>query len=340
MKSRAAPQRRIFEISHEHPTPRVGISRCLLGDEVRVNGGHCRDKWILRVLQPVAELVGVCPEVEFGMPTPRPPIRLTLTEESRDADDIHLVEPKSGEDLTQAMGAFVNQRVDELAELDLHGFILKKDSPTCGVWRVKVYDKNGSPTRRGRGVFAEALRKRLPNLPVEEEGRLNDPHLRESFLIRIHTYARWKQYLENDGSIAGLQDFHAKHKMLLLACNPDAYRNMGRLVAGHNHDGGSLDDRFAAYETALMQTLRRTVTRGRHVNVLQHLLGFCKTDLTASEKREISRLLKLYADGQMPRAAPMALVRFLLVKHEAASWATEQVYLEPYGTELLEDQTV
>ena len=340
MQSRAAPRRRRAVIGTEHPRPRIGISRCLLGESVRVNGGHCRDKWILRVLEPVSELIGVCPEVEYGMPTPRPPIRLTLTEDSKDRDDIHLVEPKSGEDLTASMGAFARRRVDELAEMDLHGFILKKDSPSCGVWRVKVYDKNGSPTRRGRGVFAAALRARLPNLPVEEEGRLNDPALRESFLIRIHTYARWKQFLEDEGGVAGLQDFHARHKMLLLAADPNAYRKLGRLVAGHGDDGLSLEERLDAYEAQLMQTLRRTVTRGRHVNVLQHLLGFCKTELTPAEKKEIGRLLTRYADGQMPRAAAVALVRFLLVKHEAAPWAVEQVYLEPYGPALVEDMTV
>jgi uncharacterized protein YbbK (DUF523 family)/uncharacterized protein YbgA (DUF1722 family) len=336
----ATAPRKHAAMDSAHPKPRIGVSRCLLGDNVRMNGGHCRDRWILRVLEPAAEFIGVCPEVEYGLPTPRPPIRLALTEESLSSDDIHLVEPKSGDDLTVGMQAYSKIRAEELAGMGLHGFILKKDSPSCGVFRVKVYDKNGSPTRRGRGVFAEALCKRLPSLPVEEEGRLNDPALRESFLVRVHAFARWRAFVDDDGSIGGLQAFHARHKMMLLACNPGAYRNLGRLVAGHADDPDALPDRLAAYETGLMQALAKTVSRGRHINVLQHLLGFCKTDLAPAEKREIGRLLELYAKGALPRAAPLALVRYLLIKHEAAAWATEQVYFEPYGPTLFEDQTV
>lgn len=319
-------------------TPRVGISRCLLGESVRVNGGHCRDKWITRVLEPFVDFVGVCPEVEIGMPIPRPPLRLAITEASVDSDDARLVESKSGDEWTETMEAHAALRADELAARGLDGFILKKDSPTCGVFRVKVYDRNGSPSRRGAGVFAAALRRRLPNLPIEEDGRLNDPGLRESFLIRIHTYARWKKFLADDPSAPGLQRFHARHKMLFLAGDPTLYRRLGRLAAGFETGARGLERRFEEYERVMMRALERPVTRGRHVNVLQHLLGFCKTEMSSAEKLELRRMFGLYLQGSVPRDAPVALVRYLLLKHEAAAWATEQAYLEPYDPELSTDR--
>ena len=318
----------------EDARPRLGISRCLLGDNVRVNGGNCRDKWVHNVLIDHVELVGVCPEVEMGLPTPRPAMRLAITDQSRDSSDHRLVESKSGAEWTSQMSTFSEERVADLATLDLDGFILKKDSPTCGLWRVKIYDRNGSPSRSGRGLFADALLSRLPSLPVEEEGRLNDPALRESFLVRIHAYARWRRFLSEDESAARLSDFHARHKMLLLAADPAAYRRLGPLVAGQEPGLREGPERAAAYIRRFMRALSKTVTPGRHINVLQHLLGFCKTGMDSNEKRELSRLLNLYAEGMLPLAAPMALVRYLLMKHDAAPWATEQFYLEPYPTRL------
>ncbi|MDF1699757.1 MAG: DUF523 and DUF1722 domain-containing protein [Planctomycetota bacterium] len=314
--------------------PRLGVSRCLLGENVRVNGGHCQSKWILNVLGEHAEFVGVCPEVELGLPTPRPPMRLVVDASSEVDGAVRLQESKSGDDWTAPMAEHVGRRAEELALENLDGFIFKKDSPTCGVFRVKVYDHNGSPSSRGRGVFAEALMARLPNLPVEEEGRLNDPLLRESFLVRVHAYARWRRYLDEDASLAGLGTFHARHKMLLLAADPSSYRRLGQLVAGHAKGGADLATRLAEYEAGLMLALANVVSRGRHVNVIQHLVGFCKTELASEEKRELQRNLDLYTQGVLPRAAPVAIVRYLLLKHEAAPWAREQHYLDPYPARL------
>lgn len=322
----------------EQPIPKIGISRCLLGDEVRVNGGHCQDKWVTRVLKPFVDFVGVCPEVEVGMSVPRPPLRLAITEASEDSDDVRLIESKSGAEWTETMESYSEERADGLATADLDGFILKKDSPTCGVFRVKVYDRNNSPSRRGSGVFASALRERFPNLPIEEDGRLNDPGLRESFLIRIHVYARWRRFLEQDGSAKGLQKFHARNKMLLLAGDPTRYRKLGRLAAGFETGARGPERRLEEYERVMMRALERPVSRGRHVNVLQHLLGFCKTEMTQAEKSELRRVLGLYLQGAVPRDVPVALVRYLLLKHEAAAWASEQTYLEPYDPELSTDR--
>lgn len=328
------PQSDTDQVATQSLLPRVGVSRCLLGEDVRVNGGHCRNKWILNVLRNHADLIGVCPEVEFGLPTPRPAMRLVLGPAADGADQVRLVESKSGRDWTSGMARYAESRVSDLAASDLDGFILKKDSPTCGVFRVKVYDQNGSPSSRGRGLFADALIGRFPNLPVEEEGRLNDPALRESFLVRIHARRRWRRFLDEDGSSSGFGAFHARHKMLLLAADPAGYRHLGRLVAGHAHGYRTEQARRDAYEVGLMSSLSRTVSRGRHVNVLQHLLGFCKTELSAEEKRELADTLSLYTEGVLPRAAPVTLVRYLLLRHDAAPWACEQFYLKPFPAQL------
>ncbi len=314
--------------------PRVGVSRCLLGENVRVNGGHCQDKWILNALGAEADLVGVCPEVELGMDTPRPPLRLVADGVTSGVDGIRLVESKRGTDWTEPMAAFAKARAEALASENLDGFILKRGSPTCGVFRVKVYDHNGSPSATGIGLFAEALRQRLPNLPVEEEGRLNDPALRESFLVRVYAHARWKRFCAEDGSSAGLVGFHARHKMLLLAADPTGYRHMGRLVAGHRRGHRELAELLEDYASALLASLARPVSPGRHVNVLQHLLGFCKSALASEEKRELERTRGLYVEGHVSRAAPVSLVRYLLLKHAASPWARQQLYLEPYPSRL------
>lgn len=314
--------------------PRIAVSRCFLGDNVRINGGNCRNPWILDVLRAHADLIGVCPEVEFGLPTPRPPMRLVTDPGSESSGRVRLVESKSRRDWTRDMTRYVERRAEDLSVDELDGFILKKDSPTCGVFRVKVYDQNGSPSSRGRGLFADAIMNRFPNLPVEEEGRLNDPALRESFLVRVHAHVRWRRFLREDGSSAGVGAFHARHKMLLLAADPAGYRRLGRLVAGHIYGCRGGPARLEAYETGLMQSLSRTVPRGRHVNVLQHLLGFCKTELAAEEKREVARGLNLYAEGVLPRAVPVALVRYLLLEHDAAPWARGQLYLQPFPARL------
>ena len=167
------------------PKPRIGISACLLGQEVRYNGAHKRDALLIERLGPSVEWVAVCPEVELGMGTPRPPIRL-----ERRSDEIRLIMPSTGDDHTEAMRAYAERRAEELAGLNLDGYILKKDSPSCGVWEVEVHPVAGAPSKTGRGLFAEALIARLPDLPVEEEGRLHDPRMLESFLARVFEHQR------------------------------------------------------------------------------------------------------------------------------------------------------
>lgn len=309
-------------------TVRVGVSSCLMGQNVRVNGGHCRDRWLTDTLRRYVRFVPVCPEVEMGMPSPRPPMRLVRSEGAP-----RLVMTEGGEDRTDEMEAFARARLEKLAADDLHGYVLKKDSPTCGVFRVKVYDKNGSPSRDGQGVFARMLTERFPNLPVEEEGRLNDPVLRENFILRAFTRARFRTFARDDGSAGGLVDFHARHKYLLLAHDPERFRSMGRLVA--RAGSGNVWSVIVEYERMLMAALAKRATRGRHVNALMHLAGFVKDEIDAEDKAELSRLIEEYRGGFVGLVVPLTLLRHLLRRHAPDSWASRQIYLEPYPGRLM-----
>lgn len=309
--------------------PRVGISRCLLGDPVRINGGHCRDRFLTDALGPHVELVGVCPEVEAGMSTPRPPMRLVRTK----AGETRFVLSESGEDLTDRIEGFSRERTEALAGERLDGVVLKKDSPTCGIERVKVYDWNGSPTRTGEGVFARALRTRLPRLPIEEEGRLNDPVLREHFVTRLYTCARWRSVCESDPSPGALVRFHAAHKMLILAHSPSVYRHMGPLVA----KAGSLpwEQLASTYDQLLGDAMSERASRGRHVNTIQHLMGFVSDSITAVTKAKMAEVLTQYRAGLIPLVVPLTLLDHHLETHRPHEWALSQVYLRPYPEVLM-----
>lgn len=309
--------------------PRVGISLCLLGEPVRINGGHCRDRFLTDSLGPHVEFSGVCPEVEAGMPTPRPPMRLVRTRD----DETRFVLSESGEDLTERMATFSRERAESLAGDRLDGYVFKKDSPTCGVERVKVYDWNQSPTRTGEGVFARAVRDRLPRLPVEEEGRLNDPVLREHFVTRIYTRARWRSVCESDPTPGGLVRFHSAHKMLILAHGPDVYRRMGPLVA----QAGVLpwDELASTYDQLLSDALTQRASRGRHVNTIQHLMGFVSDRLSAVTKAKMAEVLVQYRAGLLPLVVPLTLLDHHLETHRPHEWALSQVYLRPYPEDLM-----
>ncbi|HEX2455731.1 MAG TPA: DUF523 and DUF1722 domain-containing protein, partial [Vicinamibacterales bacterium] len=205
---------------------RIGISACLLGQEVRFDGGHKRDRFLTDVLGAVVEWVPVCPEVELGLGTPRETLRLVRSEKG-----VRMLTTRTGIDHTDGMNAWADRRLDELAGEDLCGYVLKKDSPSCGMERVKVFGTAGMPERQGRGLFAAALLERFPCLPVEEEGRLSDPRLRENFIERTFAYRRLKDLFGGRWSIGALVRFHTAHKMSLLAHSTTAYQELGRLVA-------------------------------------------------------------------------------------------------------------
>ena len=206
--------------------PKLGISACLLGQKVRFDGGHKREQFLTDLFGRFVEWIPICPEVEVGMGVPRESVRLVGT-----PSNPKMIAEKSGRDWTAAMSQFAAKRLRDMAEISLSGYVLKKNSPSCGMERVRVYSSKGMPERQGRGLFAAALMKQWPLLPVEEEGRLNDLKLRENFIERVFAYHRWQQASAERKSLGALVRFHTRHKYLLLAHSQRHYRQLGRLVA-------------------------------------------------------------------------------------------------------------
>jgi len=308
---------------------RIGISSCLLGQKVRYDGGHKRDRFVTDVLEPFVEWVPVCPEVEIGLGVPRPTIRL----ERAGAGDVRLVMPQTGEDLTSRMAEWSEARVASLLDQDLCGYILKKDSPSCGMERVKVYDDHGVPARDGTGVFAAALLRLAPLLPVEEEGRLNDPRLRENFIARVFTLRRWQDMAADGLTRARLMDFHARHKFLCMARNQVGTRRLGKLLgsAGRSDSTAVL---ARAYQEEFASVMRRPPSRRGHTNVLQHLSGYVSDGLSGDDRAELATAIERYRTGLLPLIVPLTLLRHH-VRRQEQTYLLEQAYLSPHPHELM-----
>ncbi|HEY6105567.1 MAG TPA: DUF523 and DUF1722 domain-containing protein [Anaeromyxobacteraceae bacterium] len=304
---------------------RVGVSTCLLGQHVRFERGHKKDAFVTGPLARFVALVPVCPEVDLGMGTPRESVRLV-----RLGDGVRMVGHRSGTDHTDAMRRWAEGQVRELEGEDLCGYVLKKDSPSCGMERVKVYAK-GPAARTGRGLFAEALMDRMPLLPVEEEGRLNDPRLRENFIERVFAYRRLKDLLGSRWTVGDLVRFHTAEKLLVLAHDPAAYRALGRLVAAAK--GRPRAEVAREYGQAFMRGLATLATPGKHANVLQHMAGFFK-DLPLEERRELHEAIADFRHGLVPLVLPLTLLRHHVRRHGVA-WLQSQTYLQPHPKELM-----
>jgi uncharacterized protein YbgA (DUF1722 family)/uncharacterized protein YbbK (DUF523 family) len=306
---------------------RIGVSSCLLGEEVRFDGGHKRDGFVADVLGRWVEWTAVCPEVEVGMGIPRPAIRIVESPAGQ-----RLIAPSTGEDFTERMRAFSATRTRELQELGLDGYVLKKSSPSCGMERVSVYRGEQRMSRGGVGLYAETLMGRWPHLPVEEDGRLNDPVLRENFIERIFCRNRWRTLVRRGVSRGRLLAFHTAHKMLLRAHNEAGYVRLGRLVAslGRTPDAEVL----ALYEDGLQATLRTKTTVKKNTNVLQHALGHFKLHLQPAEKREVLSAIEDYRLGLLPLIVPLTLLRFNIRKYEVA-YLLGQLYFDPHPKELM-----
>ncbi|MCG7853553.1 MAG: DUF523 and DUF1722 domain-containing protein [Methanosarcinaceae archaeon] len=309
----------------------MGISACLLGEPVRYDGGHKLDRYLVDTLGQYVAWVPVCPEVEMGLPVPRESMRLV-----GDSEQPRLIAPKSGTDHTEAMVTWAQDRVERLASDGLHGFVFKKDSPSSGLFRVKIYtnaDAGGMAQRIGTGMFPREVVKRFPMLPMEEEGRLNDEHLRENFVERIFAYYRWMALLNLEPTPGGLVIFHSAQKLTLMAHSPKHYTSMGRLVA----DAGKRDwnELTAEYGAMLMEGLAVLGTRGKHVNVLQHLMGYLKNDLSGEDKQELLGLIEDYRQGLLPLIVPLTLLKHHLNRFPVPDWVHQQVYLNPYPKELM-----
>jgi uncharacterized protein YbgA (DUF1722 family)/uncharacterized protein YbbK (DUF523 family) len=306
---------------------RLGISACLLGLEVRHDGGHKRDSFLTGTLARFVEWVPVCPEVELGLGVPREPIRL-----EGDPATPRLVATKSGTDLTGAMTRLVRARAAQLARLDLVGYVLKDDSPSCGMERVRVHGHGARPARRGIGLFARALMERLPLLPVEEEGRLHDAALRENFIERVFAYARWQGAVAKGMTRGRLAAFHAAHELLLLAHDPAASRGLGPLVASAGRR--PLAAVVADYAAGFMRALRTRATPRRHANVLEHMLGHFSDRLTPAERDEVVVAIDDLRRGVVPLVVPLTLVKRHVRRLGIESLAG-QAYLDPHPKELM-----
>jgi uncharacterized protein YbgA (DUF1722 family)/uncharacterized protein YbbK (DUF523 family) len=310
-----------------NPPIRVGISACLLGEKVRYDGGHKRDGYLVETFGRFVEWVPVCPEVEMGLGTPRETLRLV-----RIGDDVRMLMPKTGEDHTGGMQSFARRRLLQLEEKDLCGYVLKKGSPSCGMERVRVFTPGGMPSKSGRGLFAEALLAHFPNLPVEEEGRLYDPRLRENFIERVFAYRRLRTLFAGRWKQGDLVAFHTAHKLLLMAHSPRAYASLGRLVAG----GKSLPqaELRTRYEADFMAALSENSTTRRQTNVLQHIAGYLRPHLDEPSRKELLALIEDYRLGLVPLVVPVTLIRYFL-RRFPIPYQSGQVYLEPHPKELM-----
>jgi uncharacterized protein YbgA (DUF1722 family)/uncharacterized protein YbbK (DUF523 family) len=315
----------------ENPSIRIGISSCLLGNRVRFDGGHKEDTFITNTLGAYFEWVAICPEMEIGLGAPRPSLKLV----GAAGEDAKLILTKTSRDLTSKMSAYAKQKVKALSRMDLSGFILKKNSPSCGMERVKVYrdleKDSGPPHQDGVGAFAKVLLSQFPNLPMEEEGRLSDPRLRENWIERVFAYHRLQKMWRTRWGMKDLVAFHTAHKLALLAHSPTSYKELGQLVARAREL--SRDELKREYEAGLMAAFKKISSRGRNTNVLEHMLGYLKPHIDADAKNELITHISDYRLGHVPLVVPLTLLQHYVRRHNI-SYLQQQTYLSPHPKEL------
>jgi len=311
-----------------NPYPlRVGISSCLLGEKVRFDAGHKKDRYITDVLGEYFEWVPVCPELEVGMGVPRESVRLVGKKDSP-----QMVGIKSNTDWTEKMLRYSEERTKALAGLHLSGYIFKSDSPSCGMERVRVYPKNGIPIKSGRGLYADFFMKTFPLVPAEEEGRLNDAGLRENFIVRVFAYHRLQNLVLYDFSLGKLVEFHTIHKYLMLAHSPKHYDQLGRIVASAKK--GSRSELIHEYSRLFMEGLQTKTTAKKNVNVLHHVFGFLKDHFTGEEKQSILSVIDDYHKELVPLIVPITLLKHYVTKYRI-DYISKQIYLNPHPKELM-----
>jgi uncharacterized protein YbgA (DUF1722 family)/uncharacterized protein YbbK (DUF523 family) len=305
---------------------KLGISTCLLGENVRYDGGHKLDRFLTDTLGQYVEYVPVCPEVECGLPIPRESMHL-----EGDLDSPRLVTSRTKQDMTERMVCWAGKRVVELEMEGLCGFIFKSDSPSSGMERVRVYNEKGMPVKKGVGMFARIFMRHFPLLPVEDEGRLHDPKLRENFVERIFTLMRWREVLAKKESRGNLVDFHTQHKLLILSHSPKHYQILGKLVAKTKEF--PLKELFAQYQTILTEALRLNPTPKKNANVLMHMMGYFKEQLSSDEKQELLEVIDHYRQEYIPLIVPITLINHYVRKYDQP-YLKQQVYLTPHPVEL------
>ena len=306
---------------------RVGISSCLLGSRVRFNGQHKKDSYVVDVLDKYFKWIPICPEVDIGMGIPREPVRLV-----GELENPEMIGVKSEKTWTQKMVGYSRKKANQLKQMKLHGYILKSKSPSCGMERVKVYLDSAMPVNKGTGLFARQLMQTIPNLPIEEEGRLNDPELRENFIVRVFCYHRWSQLKLKPFKLEHLVQFHSHHKFLLMAHNETKMRQLGRFVA--NARNICSEEALHSYENLFFSALKRKASRKRHTNVLQHIAGYFKNTLDAIDRKELQATIEDYHKGLLPLIVPITLIRHHLHR-SGQSYIASQIYLNPHPKELM-----
>lgn len=306
--------------------PKIAISACLLGAEVRFNGGHKASQLCSQALSEYFEFVPLCPEVAIGLGIPRQPIRLI----GDPAQPQAVGSADSAMDVTRPLHDYAVAMA--AAHTDICGYIFMQKSPSCGLERVKVYQDGGRPAElRGRGIYAQAFCAAHPDLPVEEEGRLNDPVLRENFLTRVYAYSAWQQLLGDGITRRSLTEFHARYKYQLMAHHPEQYKTLGNMLGSL----GKGDPREIApqYFSELMKALKKCATRRTHTNVLQHISGYLKQSLSREDKQEMQYLIGQYLHGIVPLVVPLTLLKHHFRQHPDP-YISRQVYLQPHPENL------
>ncbi len=306
---------------------KIGISSCLLGERVRYDAGHKHDKYITDTLGRYFEWVPVCPEVEYGLPVPREPMRLVGNTDSPRLMTVH-----TGFDHTEGMLKWAEKKLKELEKANLCGFIFKSRSPSSGIGGVKVYTLSGMPSRRGTGLFGGAFMQKFPLIPVIDEGRLHDLSLRENFVERVFVYRRWKELIKKDGLIGDLITFHTEHKLLILSHSPKHFTVLGRLVArAKQHKTENL---YTEYVSLLMEGLRLIATVKKNTNVLQHIIGYFRHKLSSEDKEELLEVIENYHKGYIPLIVPVVIIKHYVRKFDEP-YLKRQYYLNPHPLELM-----
>ena len=305
----------------------IGISSCLLGERVRFDSGHKNHSYITQTLAEYFDFRPFCPEVAIGLGIPREPIRLVSTEPGGDIRCVGTKNPDK--DVTEPLKAMARDQFEWISGLD--GYIVKKDSPSCGMERVKVYTKD-MPKRDGSGIYTAEILRAFPYLPVEEEGRLGDAGLRENFIKRVFIYRRWRQLIDGSPTRNDLVSFHARHKLIYMSHNQNRMRELGRLVAAIGEM--PIDSFCADYIDAVTDLLRRPADRKNHANVLKHIQGYLKRDLESDDRQELEETIEQYRQGYLPLIVPITLLRHYFRKHPDP-YIDQSWYMQPHPQELM-----
>ena len=308
------------------PRIKIGVSSCLLGENVRYDGGHKLDRYLAETLGRFVQYVPVCPEVDCGLPVPREAMHL-----EGDPSSPRLVTSRTHVDHTCKMLRWADKRVAGLEKENLCGFIFKSNSPSSGMERIKVHTAPGKVSRTGIGIFAKVFMERFPLLPVEDEGRLHDPGIRDNFIERAFVFKRWRELLAGRRTLGALVAFHTRHKLQVLAHSTRHYNETGRLVA--HGKGMPVKELYDEYLRLLMEALKLKATPKKNANVLMHMLGYFKDRLTPDEKQEVVENIEMYRTEQIPLIVPVTLISHYVRKYDEP-YLKVQTYLHPHPIEL------